>query len=136
MSSNKFKRLTCSLHLRQITSRDHRRRLIIDAYFEASGTPVDKLDGPLRLDGGNRSVDILGDNVSSVQHTTRHVFAVSWVAFDHLIGWLEDSVCNLGHGQLFVVGLLRRYDRGIGGQRKVYTRVWHQISLKLSQVDV
>jgi hypothetical protein len=36
-------------------------------HLETSRTPVDELDGPLGLDVADGSVDVLGDNISSVQ---------------------------------------------------------------------
>ena len=73
-----------SLDLGEITSRNNGWWLVVDANLESSGTPVDELDGSLGLDGCDGSVDILGDNVSSVQHGTGHVFAVSRITFHHL----------------------------------------------------
>ena len=36
--------------LGQITTRDHRRRLVVDAALEAGRAPIDELDRALRLD--------------------------------------------------------------------------------------
>merc|ERR1719284_276040 len=66
-----------SLHLGQVSSRDNSWRLVVDTNLESSGTPVNKLDGPLGLDGGNGSIDILGDHVSSVEHAASHVLTSS-----------------------------------------------------------
>ena len=52
------------------------------ANLEASGTPVNKLDGPLGLDRCNRRINIFGNNISAVQQTASHVLAVSGVTFD------------------------------------------------------
>ena len=73
-----------TLHLGQVTAGDDGGWLVVDADLEASGAPVDKLDGTLGLDGGNGGVDVLGDNVSTVQHAAGHVLAVTWVTFDKL----------------------------------------------------
>ena len=62
-------------YLGEVTARDHSGRLVVDADLEASGTPVHKLDGPLGLDGGDGSIDILGDHVSPVEHAAGHVLA-------------------------------------------------------------
>ena len=40
-------------HLRQVTTRDNRGRLVVDSAFEASRAPVDELDRALRLDRRN-----------------------------------------------------------------------------------
>ena len=71
--------------------------------LESSGTPVDELDGSLGLDGGDSSVNILGDHVTTVQHTAGHVLAVTGVALHHLIGRFEASVSDLGNSQLLMV---------------------------------
>ena len=42
-------------------------RLLAVTHLETSRTPVDELDSPLGLDVADGSIDILGDNVSSVQ---------------------------------------------------------------------
>jgi len=67
----------------EITSWDDSWWLIIDTTFESSWAPVDELDGSLGLDGSNGGVDVLGDNVTSVHHTTGHVFTMSGIAFGH-----------------------------------------------------
>ena len=63
--------------------------LVVDAALEAGGAPVDELDGSLGLDGGDGSVHILGDDVSSVHEAAGHVLAVSGVALGHHGGRLE-----------------------------------------------
>jgi hypothetical protein len=60
------------------------RRLVVDANFEASRAPVNELDGPLGLDGGDGGVDVFGHDVTAVQHAARHVLAVAGVALHHL----------------------------------------------------
>ena len=57
--------------------------LIVDTNFETSWAPVDELDGSLGLDGGNRGIDIFGDDITSVEHRAGHIFTMSWVAFSH-----------------------------------------------------
>ena len=53
------------------------------AYLEASGTPVDELDGPLGLDGGDRRVDVLGHDVAAVQQAAGHVLSLPRVTLKH-----------------------------------------------------
>ena len=105
-------------------------------YLETSWAPVNKLDGPLGLDGCNSGVDVLGDNITTVQQAASHVFAVTRIAFHHLVGWLEASVGDFGNSELLVVGLLCRDDWSICSQREVDTWVGHQVGLELSQIDV
>ena len=125
-----------TLDLGQVTTGDNSWWLVVDSDLETSWTPVDELDGPLGLDGGDGSVDILGDNITTVQHAAGHVLAVTRVAFHHLVGWLEAGVGDLRHGELLMVSLLGRDDWGIGGQREMDTWVWHQVGLEFSDVDV
>merc|ERR1711981_974235 len=63
--------------LGEVTSGHDSGGLIVDTALEASGAPVDELDGSLGLDGGNGGVDVLGDNVTSVHHAASHVLSVS-----------------------------------------------------------
>lgn len=82
-------------------------------HLETGRTPIDKLDGPLCLDVADGSIDILWDNVSSVQQTTSHVLSLPGVALDHLVVALETSdghlrnrvglvegCCQLANGQV------------------------------------
>jgi len=66
-----------SLDLGQVTPRDDSWGLIVDADLEASGAPVHKLDRPLALDGGDGSVDVLGDHITPVEHAAGHVLAMT-----------------------------------------------------------
>merc|ERR1719326_2285567 len=54
--------------LGEVTTGNNGGRLVVNTALEASGAPVDELNGPLGLDGGNGGVDVLGDNVTSVHH--------------------------------------------------------------------
>ena len=110
------------------------------------------MDGSLGFDGGNGGVDVLGDNITTVQHAAGHVFTVSWIALDHLVGWFETSVGDFSNGELFVVGLnmkfeklcvgvkrtylLSRDDWSVGNQWEMDTWVWDQVSLELGKIDV
>jgi hypothetical protein len=64
-----------TLNFSQITTWHNRGWLVVDTDFEASWTPVDELNGSFRLDGGDGSVDILGDDITTVQQAAGHVFA-------------------------------------------------------------
>ena len=67
-------------------------------YLEASGAPVNKLDGPLGLDYADGSIDILGDNITAVQHATGHVFSVTGIALHHLVGGFETGIGDFRNG--------------------------------------
>merc|ERR1712213_240137 len=110
--------------------------LVVDTDLESSRTPVNKLDAPLGLDGGNGSVHVLGHHVSSVEEAAGHVLAVTRVALDHLVGWLKAGVGDLRDSELLMVGLLGRDDGCIGDQGEVDPGVGHQVGLELSQVHV
>jgi uncharacterized protein YutD len=71
------------------------------------------LDGSFGFNGGNGSIDILGDDVSSVHHGASHIFSVSRVAFSHHVSGFERGVGDFGNGQLFVVGFFSGDDGGI-----------------------
>ena len=125
-----------TLHLGQVATRHHSGGLVVDATLEACGAPVHKLDGPLRLDGGDRGVHILGDNVTAVHEAACHVLAVAGVALGHHGGGLEGRVGDLCHRELLVVRLLSRDDGRIGGKHEVDSGVGHQVGLELSDVNV
>merc|ERR1719346_835560 len=110
--------------------------LVVDTDLESRGTPVNELDAPLGLDGGNGSVHVLGHHVSSVEETAGHVLAVTRVALDHLVSGLEAGVGDLRDSELLMVGLLGRDDGCIGDQGEVDPGVGHQVGLELSQIHV
>merc|ERR1719225_356253 len=112
------------------------RRLVVDSNLEPSGTPVNKLDAPLGLDGGDGGIDILGDHVAPVEETAGHVLAVARIALHHLVGGLEAGVGDLPNGELLVVSLLSRDDGSVGDQGEVDPGVGHQVGLELSEVHV
>merc|ERR1719273_2999100 len=122
--------------LGEVTTWDNSGWLVVDTALEASWAPVDELDGSLGLDGGDRGVDILGDDVTSVHEAAGHVFTVARVALGHHGGGLEGAVGDLGNGELLVVGLLSRDDGSVGGEHEMDTGVGHQVGLELSHIDV
>jgi len=125
-----------SLHFGQISAWNDGWWLIVDTDFESGWAPVNELDGSFGLDGGDGGVDVFWHDITSVQETARHVFTVSWVAFDQLVGWLEASVGDLGDGELFVVGFLGGDDWSISGQWEMDPWVRDQIGLELGQINV
>jgi len=125
-----------TLDLSEVTAGDDGGGLVVDTALEASGAPVDELDGTLGLDGGDSSVDILGDDITAVHHTASHVLTVTGVALSHHRRRLEGRVGDLSNRELLVVSLLSRDDRGIRRQHEVDTRIRHQVGLELSDIDV
>merc|ERR1719410_2107208 len=122
--------------LSKVSSGDDGRGLVVDSNLEASRTPVHKLDAPLGLDGGDGSVDILGDHVTPVQEAAGHVLAVAGVALHHLVGGLEAGVGDLSNSHLLMVSLLSGDDGSIGDQGEVDPGVGNQVGLELSEIHV
>jgi len=125
-----------AVDLGEIAVGDVHRGLVADTELEASGAPVDELDGALGLEGGDSGVGVLGDDVTAVEQAGGHVLAVARVALNHLVVGLE-----AGHGDLHdAVGLVRGLgggdDRGVGDEREVNTGVGDQVGLELVEVDV
>jgi hypothetical protein len=110
--------------------------LVVDTSLETSGAPVNELNGSLGLDGGNGSIDILGDNITSVHHAAGHVFTMSGVALSHHGGRFEGRVGDFSNGELFVISLLSGDDGGIRGQHEMDSWVWDQVGLEFSDIDV
>ena len=71
-----------ALDLGEISTGDDGRGLVVDTDLEASGAPVDKLDGTLGLDGSDGGVDVLGDDITTVEETAGHVLAMTRVALN------------------------------------------------------
>merc|ERR1719402_313766 len=94
-----------TLYLGQVATWHNSWWLVVDTDLETSWAPVNKLDGPLGLDGGDGSIDIFGNNITSVQHAAGHVLAMTGIAFHHLVGWLKAGIGNFSNRQLFMVGL-------------------------------
>merc|ERR1712227_296350 len=110
--------------------------LVVDTALEASGAPVDELDGPLGLDGGNSGVDVLGDDITSVHEAACHVLSVAGVALGHHGGGLEGGVGDLGNGELLVIGLLGRDDGSVRGKHEMDSGVRYEVGLELGNINV
>jgi len=61
---------------------------------------------------------------------------VARVALGHHGGGLKGRVGDLSHGELLMVGLLSRDDRGVGGEHEVDAGVGHQVGLELSHIHI
>ena len=64
-----------SLDLGKITPGYYSGGLVVDPNLEPCRTPVHELDGTLGLDGGDGSIDILWDNISTVKKAAGHILA-------------------------------------------------------------
>ena len=58
------------------------------------------LDGPLGLDGRDGAVDVLRDNITTVQETTGHVLSVSGITFHHLPKYRGSEWDSGYHGEI------------------------------------
>jgi len=110
--------------------------LIINTAFETSWTPIDELDSSLGFDGSNGSVNILWNNITSVHHTTGHVFTMSWITFGHHGGWFESRVVDLSNGELFMISFLSRDNWSIRGKHEMNSWIWYKIGLEFSDINV
>ena len=59
-------------NLGKVTTRDVGGGLIADTELEASGAPVDELNGTLGLNDADSGIDILGDDITTVKESTSH----------------------------------------------------------------
>lgn len=84
-----------SRHLGEVSARYKRGSLVTDTELETGRTPVGELDGSLGLDGGDSGVDVLRNDVTSVEQAAGHVLALSGVALDHLVVRLEAGESHL-----------------------------------------
>lgn len=122
--------------LGEVTSGYERWRFVADTELETGGTPVDELNRSLGLDLGDGGVDVLGNDITSVQQATGHVFALSRVTLDHLVVGFETRECHLGDRVGLVEGLVGGDDGRVGGKREMNSRERHQVGLEFVQVDV
>jgi hypothetical protein len=74
--------------------------------LESGGAPIDKLNGTLGLDGGNRGLHILGHDITTVQQATSHVFSFTRIGFDHLVSSFEAGEGHFSHRVLLVMGFV------------------------------
>ena len=122
--------------LGEITTRYNCRWLIVNTAFEASRAPIDELDGSLGFDCGNSSVDILGDDITSVHKAASHIFTVSGVTFGHHRCGLESWVGDFSNWQLFMISFLSWDNWGIWWQHEMDSGIWDQVGLEFSNINV
>ena len=125
-----------TLDFGQITTRYNSWWLVVDAYLEASWTPVDKLDGALYLQVSNGNIDILWNDITTEHQAASHILAVTRITLDRLITWLKTTHSNLFNGVLLVMSLLSWDDGGIGNKREMNTRVRDKMGLKVQEIDI
>ena len=74
--------------LRKIATGDMGGWLIADTELEASGAPVNELDRTLCLDDSNSSVDVLGDDITTVEKRARHCSTRQNQPLDNIRGYI------------------------------------------------
>ena len=106
------------------------KRHQLNKYLKSSWAPIHELNGSLGLDCGNGCIHVLWYHISTEQQTAGHVFAMAWVTFYHLIGWLKAGIGDFSNCKLFMVGFLGRDDWSISSQWEVNTWIRHQVGLQ------
>jgi len=81
--------------LGEVTTRDIYGGLVADTEFETSRAPVDKLDSTLGLNDADGSVDVLGNNITTVKQTASHIFSLLGITLDHLITMLKARISHI-----------------------------------------
>jgi len=61
---------------------------------------------------------------------------VSGIALSHHVRWFKDASGKISNGKLLMVSLVVAQDGGIRAKHEVNSRVWHQVSLELVDIDV
>ena len=125
-----------AVDLGEITIGNQLRWLIADTNLEAGRAPVYELDSALGLESSHCTVHIVGHHITTVQQARSHVFAVSRIAFDHLVVGLEARVGDFRDRIGFMLSFGSRHDWGICNQREVDSRVWDQVGLELVEIDI
>jgi hypothetical protein len=128
--------LHSTVEVGKVTVGDLLRGLVADTDLEASGAPVDELDGTLGLEGGNGGVGLLGDNITPVEQAGGHVLAIARITLDHLVVGLEARHGDLIDGVGLVGSLVGGDDGSVGNEREVDTGVGHQVGLEFVQINI
>lgn len=110
--------------------------MVADTNLETSWAPINELNSALGLESSNSCVNIVGNDITTVQQTGSHVLSVTWVTLHHLVVGLEAR-----HGDLLdrvgLVGCLRsRDDWSISNEREVDTWVWNQVGLEFVEINI
>ncbi|OQS04464.1 hypothetical protein THRCLA_03304 [Thraustotheca clavata] len=125
-----------TLDTSKITAWNHGWRFVVDTTLETSRAPVHKLNGTLGLDGGNSSIDILRDDITTVHQTSSHVFTMAWITLSHHRKRIEAAICDFSHRELFMVSLFSTNHRSVRAQHEMDTWVWHQVGLEFGDINV
>ena len=128
--------LQSTVDLSQVTVRNHLWRLVANADLETRWAPVNELDGSLCLESGNSTVDVVRDNITTVQQACSHVLSIAGVTLHHLVVGLEAGHRNLLDRVRFVGSLGSRDNWGISNKGEMNARVGDQVGLELVEVNI
>mmetsp|Transcript_19232 Transcript_19232/g.39751 ORF Transcript_19232/g.39751 Transcript_19232/m.39751 type:complete len:455 (+) Transcript_19232:1621-2985(+) len=120
----------------QVTSGNVAGLLVVDSALEASGTPVNKLDRTLVLNGCHSRIDILGHHITTIHETTGHVLSVTRIALGHHATRFKDRTGDFRHAKVFMGCLFLGDNGGIGRQHEMNTRVGHQVCLEFGDIHI
>ena len=123
-------------YLGEISSWNNSWWLVVDSDLESSWAPVNELNGSLGLDGGDGSVDVLWNDISSVQEANSHVLSVAWIALHHLVGWLEATVGDVIDRESLMVSLVSRDQWSVRSQWEMNSWIWDQVGLELIEINI
>lgn len=96
-----------------LTARDGHWRAVVDADLEASRTPLDQIERRLSLERSNCRVAVSGNDISAVEKSHSHIFALSWVTDHHLVRSLCALAGKLINPEALMGRLLLADDRSI-----------------------
>jgi hypothetical protein len=114
----------------------HHSLLIINPQLEARRTPINKLNGPTRLNTRNRLVGVSRDDIATVQKRTGHVMCGTGVTNNHLIVGFKALEGDVLDAVGFMLGFGFGDDGGTGDQGVVDSWVRDEIGLEFGEVDV
>jgi len=123
-------------HRGEFASRDDDGGLVIDAAFDAGGTPVDELDGLFVLEGGHRRRDVFGGARSAVHEAARHIFAETRIAFGQLRRGFEDGTGEFRDCDGGIINLGGRQNRSMRRQKEMNSWKWDEVDLEFVHIDV
>lgn len=135
-SSSVWKHANSTRYFSEISPRYDSWRLVVDSDFEASWTPINELNRAVGLDSSDRSIDILRNDITTIEKTYSHILAMTRITFNHLIAGFKTGIGYIRNRERFVIGLISRDDRSIGSKREVNTRIRNQVCLEFSKINV
>lgn len=110
--------------------------MVADTDFEASRAPVNELNSTLGLESGHSLVNVVGNNITAVQQASSHVFAVSWVAFHHLVVGFKARHGDLLNRIGFMLCLGSGDNGSISNQREMNARIGDEVGLEFCKIDI